>query len=72
MQDYGNFHDDDDDKKAKNKSGKAIKDWDCPTCEANNPTDEPIKTSDELRCNYCGNEFLVSFNDSGKPKFKEL
>jgi DNA-directed RNA polymerase subunit RPC12/RpoP len=71
MQDY-NTNDDDDDKKAKTKSGKAIKDWDCPTCEANNPTDEPIKSGEELRCNYCGNEFLVSFSDTGKMKFKEL
>jgi|GEM_PF-1899659 len=72
MQDYGSFSDDDDSKSSKSKSGKAIKDWDCPTCEANNPTDEPIRNGDELRCNYCGNEFLLSFSDTGKMKFKEL
>lgn len=72
MQDYGSFNDDDDDKKGKGKSGKAIKDWDCPTCEANNPTDEPISNGSELRCNYCGNEYMVSFSDTGKMKFKEI
>lgn len=62
----------DDDDKGRGKSGKAIKEFDCPTCAANNPTDEPIKHGDELRCNYCGNDFLVSFTDSGRIKFKEL
>lgn len=63
---------DDDDKGKKGKSGKAIKEFDCPTCNANNPTDEPIKDGDEIRCHYCGNDFLVSFTDSGRMKFKEL
>ena len=63
---------DDDDKSSKSKSGKALKEFDCPTCNANNPTDEPIKDGDEIRCHYCGNDFLVSFTDSGRMKLKEL
>ncbi|HYI02447.1 hypothetical protein [Hyalangium sp.] len=70
MQDHNN--DDDDDKKGKGKSGKGHKEWDCPSCYANNPTDEPIVDGDELRCNYCGNEARVSFTDSGKMRLKEL
>lgn len=72
MQDYSHNDDDDDKKSSKSKSGKAPKDWDCPTCEANNPTDEGIANGHELRCNYCGNEFMVSFTDAGKMKFKEI
>lgn len=63
---------DDDDKGKKGKSGKATKEFDCPTCNANNPTDEPIKDGSEIRCHYCGNDFLVSITDSGRMKFKEL
>ncbi|ADO71166.1 hypothetical protein [Stigmatella aurantiaca] len=65
---------DDDNKgsKGKGRSGKPIKEFDCPTCNANNPTDEPITDGVELRCNYCGNDFLVTINDSGRLKFKEL
>jgi DNA-directed RNA polymerase subunit RPC12/RpoP len=68
-----NFDFDDDSKGKKGKrDGKAHKEWDCPTCYANNPTDEPINDKDELRCNYCGNEVRVSFTESGKLRFKEL
>ncbi len=63
---------DDDDKGKSGKSGRALKEFDCPTCNANNPTDEPIKNGDEIRCHYCGNDFLVTFTDSGRMKFKEL
>jgi DNA-directed RNA polymerase subunit RPC12/RpoP len=62
----------DDDKDVKGKSGKAIKEFDCPTCNANNPTDEPIKEGSEIKCHYCGNDFLVSITDSGRMKLKEL
>ncbi|WP_224245854.1 hypothetical protein [Hyalangium gracile] len=72
MQSYDFNDDDDGGKKAKTKSGKAIKEFDCPTCEANNPTEEPLSNGFEVRCNYCGNEFAVSFNESGKMRLKEL
>ena len=72
MHDF-DFNDDDSKGKGKGKrEGKALKEWDCPTCYANNPTDEPISDGDELRCNYCGNEFKTSFTESGKLRFKEL
>ncbi len=69
-----NFDFDDDDKgKGKgSRSGKAIKEFDCPSCNANNPTDEPIVDRSEVRCNYCGNDFLVTINESGRLRFKEL
>jgi transcription elongation factor Elf1 len=59
-------------KKAKNRSGKAIKEFECPSCEANNPTEEPLAQGGEVRCNYCGDEFEVSISDSGKVKLKEV
>jgi DNA-directed RNA polymerase subunit RPC12/RpoP len=65
--------DDDDDKGKKGKSSsKAIKEFDCPGCEANNPTDDPIVDGSEIRCNYCGNEYLVKMSETGRLKFKEV
>lgn len=64
--------DDDDSKSSKGSKGKGKKEFDCPTCNANNPTDDPISDGDELRCNYCGNDFLVSIAETGRMKFKEL
>jgi DNA-directed RNA polymerase subunit RPC12/RpoP len=72
MHDYDQSDDDDKKGKGSKREGKGYKEWDCPGCYANNPTDEPLSDGDELRCNYCGNEFKVSFTDSGKPRFKEL
>lgn len=71
------MHDDDDDDKASNTQGKGglrIKDWDCPECNANNPSDEtlPDGRTLEFRCHYCGREFLVSRSDGGKLRFKEI
>jgi len=69
------MHSDDDEdsgKKGKSSGGKALKEFDCPGCEANNPTDEPIVDGSEVRCNYCGNEYQVKVNDSGRLKFKEI
>ena len=70
------MHSDDDEDSGKSKgksaSGKAIKEFDCPSCEANNPTDDPISDGSEVRCNYCGNEYQVKVNENGRLKFKEI
>jgi transcription elongation factor Elf1 len=64
----------DDDDKPRGPAGKRLKDWDCPSCNANNPTDEfvPEKKGIEMRCNYCGAEYRVTLTDEGRLKFKEL
>jgi hypothetical protein len=45
-------------------------DFDCPECNANNPYDEAFGDGEEVRCYYCGQEFKVSVNDSGRLKLK--
>lgn len=50
---------------------KGLKDWDCPSCNANNPSDEIASNNDEIRCNYCGTEYRVVINDEGRVKLKE-
>ena len=52
-------------------SKRSYREFDCPSCDANNPIDDGFKVGDEVLCNYCGLSFLVK--DGGtKLKFKEL
>ncbi|RLB59428.1 MAG: hypothetical protein DRI34_01915 [Deltaproteobacteria bacterium] len=46
--------------------------FDCPLCNANNPYGDGFKVGEEIRCYYCGAEFKVQVNDSGKLKLREL
>lgn len=65
--------DDDDDKVGTELGGvKGVRDWDCPECNANNPRDEIAPDGEEIRCNYCGNEFRVRVTDEGRVKLKVL
>jgi transcription elongation factor Elf1 len=68
----GGFDFDDDEKEQGSSSGRAQKDFDCPSCNANNPVDEPLAHGDEVRCNYCGSEFKVTVTTEGRVKFKEV
>lgn len=63
---------DDGDDGPKASAGMKLKEWDCPGCNANNPCDEKLPEKGvELRCNYCGNEYLITVGDNGKLKFRE-
>lgn len=65
---HDGYEDDDDHK----DSGKRVfKEFDCPSCSANNPS-EGFGDGDEILCNYCGTEYEVKVTDEGKPKFKEM
>ena len=63
-------HYEDDEKDSGAKASR--KDFDCPECNANNPTEEPLANGMEVLCNYCGCEFEVKAQDNGRFKFKEL
>ena len=47
-------------------------DFDCPECNANNPYDDAFGDGDEIRCYYCGQEFKVEVNDSGKLRLRAV
>ncbi len=51
---------------------RRFKDFDCPECAANNPFDDGFGDGDEVLCYYCGQEFKVEVNDSGRLKLKVL
>jgi DNA-directed RNA polymerase subunit RPC12/RpoP len=67
------FEDDDDNKDASSEGAdRRFGDFDCPECNANNPYDDKFGQGDEIRCFYCGGEFLVKVTDSGRLKLRLL
>ena len=49
-----------------------FKEFDCPSCNANNPCEEPFGEGDQLLCNYCGCEYDVRITEHGRPKLREI
>ena len=45
--------------------------FDCPSCNANNPTPDKFGVGDEVRCHYCGAEFDVIDRGDGRIKLRE-
>ncbi len=62
----------DDDDKGGRPGAVRHREFDCPSCNANNPVDPAFVDGDELLCNYCGSEFRVKISDEGKVRFLEL
>ncbi|HVP67466.1 MAG TPA: hypothetical protein VMT17_09410 [Anaeromyxobacteraceae bacterium] len=46
-------------------------DFDCPSCDANNPYDEGFGDGDEVLCYYCGQEYEVRVSDDGRLRLRE-
>jgi hypothetical protein len=69
---HGGDDDDDDKKKGPTGQKSLFKEFDCPDCSANNPTDPPFGDADEVLCNYCGSSFKAKVSEEGKVKFKSL
>ena len=71
LKDFRTLDLDDDDAKPV-KAGKVrLTEFECPGCNANNPT-EPFGNKDELTCNYCGLTWEARIDEEGKLKLKEL
>ncbi len=51
---------------------RVFKDFDCPSCAANNPYDDGFSDGDEVLCYYCGAEFKARVNDEGQLRLREL
>jgi DNA-directed RNA polymerase subunit RPC12/RpoP len=70
---FDRSYEDDDDKKSEGEgSGRRFQDFDCPDCSANNPWDDGIGDGDEIRCYYCGQEYLAQVTDEGRLKLKAM
>jgi hypothetical protein len=66
-------HAGDDDDKSADAAGaeRRFNDFDCPVCAANNPYDDAFGDGDEVRCFYCGQEFLAKVTEAGRLRLKE-
>lgn len=51
--------------------GKVYLEFDCPTCDANNPRDDGIRLKDEVTCHYCGCVFVVKSAEGRLPRLVE-
>ena len=67
------YVDDEDEKKSGKDLGtrRRFSEFECPTCNANNPSDD-FGNNDELLCNYCGLSFKALVDDEGNLRLKEL
>lgn len=66
------WSDDDDDDKKKGGKGDKKFEFDCPSCNANNPWPDGFKDKEEVNCHYCGTTLEARFQEGGKVKFREL
>lgn len=64
-------YDEDDDKPETGKK-KKVDEFDCPSCNANNPWPDGLNEGEEINCHYCGTSYLVRFSDEGRLKLKEI
>ncbi len=51
---------------------KVFDEFDCPSCDANNPYDDGFTAGDEIRCYYCGLSFKVHVSEDGRVRYKEV
>ncbi len=70
--DHHQFDDDESEKElAKGGAATRFREFDCPSCNANNPADEPFGNGEQVLCNYCGTEYDVKVTEEGKLKLRE-
>lgn len=70
---YDKYEEEEDRREKERAQAKiAFREFECPSCSANNPVEAPITHGAELLCNYCGTEFKASISEEGKLKLREL
>jgi DNA-directed RNA polymerase subunit RPC12/RpoP len=69
---YDHGYEDDAPKGQSEGSARRFNDFDCPDCSANNPYDDGFGDRDEIRCYYCGQEFLVHVTEEGRLRLKAI
>ncbi len=62
--------DDDDDEIAPQANRRKFDEFECPSCNANNPCEE-FGNGDEVLCGYCGLSLKAIVDDEGKLKLRE-
>ena len=70
--DHFQFEDDESEKEmAKGGVSTRFREFDCPSCNANNPAEEPFGNGEQVLCNYCGTEYDVKVSEEGKLRLRE-
>ena len=64
-------HGDDASDEGREPANRRQDEFDCPSCNANNPHGERFGDGDEVRCAYCGQDFLVRVSESGRLRLIE-
>lgn len=71
--DYDKYEEDEDRRDRERAQAKLLfREFECPSCSADNPTEEPFGNGAEVMCNYCGTEFKATVSEEGKLKLREL
>lgn len=65
-------YDPDDDDKPDDGKKKKLDEFDCPSCNANNPWPDGLHEAEEINCHYCGSSYVVRFSDEGRLRLKEI
>lgn len=65
------LHSHQDDEVEGTQKKKKFKEFDCPSCNANNPWPDGFVDREEVHCHYCGSSFEVRVNEEGRFKLKE-
>ena len=66
------YSDEEEDRSKGDGKPRGKKEFDCPSCNANNPLEDVIVDGAELLCNYCGSEYRAKVSDEGRIKLKEM
>jgi transcription elongation factor Elf1 len=70
---YDKFEEDEDRRDKERAQAKLLfREFECPSCSANNPTESGFGNGAEVLCNYCGTEFKATVSDEGRLKLREL
>lgn len=63
---------DDGEEKQENLKKKKFFEFECSSCNANNPWPDGFKDKEEVNCHYCGTSFEIRVQDDGRIKLREI
>ena len=65
------LHSYEDDEAPEGNKKKKFQEFDCPSCNANNPWPDGFVDREEVHCHYCGTSYEVRISEEGRVKLKE-
>jgi hypothetical protein len=62
---------DEEDVEGTGAAARRFDEFECPACAAHNPYGDGFTHGDEVRCFYCGQDFLARVSDGGRLRLEE-